>query len=118
MLGAGLAGGKLAGETALGCLVADLALVPVAARLYGRRGGWAALAVLAPMLVKRLVGNGPPAARRPEVYLCRLLFDRDSPTPAAAVPVAAPKAEAEPAPVPAPSRASDPMAAERTGARF
>ncbi len=86
LLGAGLAAGKLAGETALGCLVADLALVPMAVRAYGRRGGWAALAVLAPMVVKRLVGNGAPALRRPEVYVWRLLFDRDSPAAAPAGP--------------------------------
>jgi glycerol-3-phosphate acyltransferase PlsY len=79
VLGAGLAVGKLAGETALGCLVADLALVPVARRAHGRRGAVAAGAVLLPMLAKRLAGNGPPPAGRPEVYLWRLLFDRDGP---------------------------------------
>jgi glycerol-3-phosphate acyltransferase PlsY len=84
LLGAGLAAGKLAGETALGCLVADVALVPLAMRVHGRRGGLAALAVLVPMLVKRLTGNGATAVRRPEVYLWRLLFDRDSPTGASA----------------------------------
>ena len=57
--------GKLAGETALGCLLADVALVPLALRAHGRRGGLAACAVLAPMLVKRLTGNGAPSARRP-----------------------------------------------------
>ena len=75
----GLAAGKLAGETALGCLVADIALVPVALRAHGRKGGLVAGAVLAPMLVKRVLGNEAPAHRRPEVYLWRLLFDRDSP---------------------------------------
>ena len=78
LLGVGLLAGKLAGETALGCLLADVALVPLALRAHGRRGGLAACAVLAPMLVKRLTGNGAPSARRPEVYLWRLLFDRDS----------------------------------------
>lgn len=78
LLGAGLLAGKLAGETALGCLLADVALVPLALRAHGRRGGLAACAVLVPMLVKRLTGNGSPSARRPEVYLWRLLFDRDS----------------------------------------
>ena len=58
VLGAGLAVGKFAGETALGCLVADLALVPVARRAHGRRGAVAAGAVLLPMLAKRLAGNG------------------------------------------------------------
>ena len=30
------------------------------------------------MLVKRLTGNGVPSAPGPDVYLWRLLFDRDS----------------------------------------
>jgi glycerol-3-phosphate acyltransferase PlsY len=77
---AGLAVGKWAGETALGCLLADVALVPVAVRAHGRKGGLAACAVLLPMLAKRLSGNGAPTGGRPEVYLWRLLFDRDSPT--------------------------------------
>lgn len=75
----GLAAGKLAGETALGCLLADIALVPVVLRAHGRRGGLAAGAVVVPMLVKRVLGNEAPANRRPELYLWRLLFDRDSP---------------------------------------
>jgi glycerol-3-phosphate acyltransferase PlsY len=78
LLLAGLAAGRLAGETALGSLLADLALVPVAVRAHGRRGGLAACAVLLPMLGKRLSGNGAPTGGRPEVYLWRLLFDRDS----------------------------------------
>ncbi len=80
-LSAGLAAGKLAGETALGCLAADAALVPVALRAHGRDGGRAAWAVLVPLLVKRILGNGTPAPGRPrrEVYLWRLLFDRDRP---------------------------------------
>ena len=69
----------MAGETALGCLVADIALVPIVLRAHGRKGGLVAGAVLAPMLVKRVLGNEAPAHRRPEVYLWRLLFDRDSP---------------------------------------
>ena len=78
LLGTGLLAGKLAGETALSCLLADVALVPLAFRAHGRRGGLAACAVLVPMLVKRLTGNGAPSAPGPEVYLWRLLFDRDS----------------------------------------
>jgi hypothetical protein len=75
---AGLAGGKLAGETALGCLAAYVLLVPVTARAHGRRGALAAAAVLVPVLAKRLMGNAPPQERRPGVYLNRLLFDRDT----------------------------------------
>ena len=75
---AGLALGKLAGETALGSFIADLVLVPVAARVHGRKGGMAALAVLAPIAAKRLMGNGPPVRPVPNVYVHRLVFDRDT----------------------------------------
>lgn len=75
---AGLAAGKLAGETALGSLLADVALVPVTGRAHGRRGRLAATAVLVPMVVKRLMGNGPPAVRGASTYACRLLLDRDT----------------------------------------
>jgi glycerol-3-phosphate acyltransferase PlsY len=74
---AGLALGRLAGETALGSLAADALLVPVARRFHGGSGAVAAVAVLVPIVLKRLMGNGRPASPRPEVYLCRLLFDRD-----------------------------------------
>lgn len=72
---AGLGLGKLAGQTGLGCLAADLALVPVLRRRAGKTGVTAAWAVLVPMLAKRLLGNGP--ARSPATYFARLLFDRD-----------------------------------------
>jgi hypothetical protein len=75
---AGLALGKVAGETALGSFIADLVLVPVAAAVHGRKGGMAALAVLAPIVAKRLMGNGPPSRPVPHVYLHRLVFDRDT----------------------------------------
>jgi glycerol-3-phosphate acyltransferase PlsY len=72
----GLVAGRLAGETAIGSLVADAVLVPVCVRLHGRRAAPVAAAILVPMLLKRLAGNGP-AAGGPQVYLWRLLFDRD-----------------------------------------
>ncbi|MGH9105303.1 MAG: glycerol-3-phosphate acyltransferase [Acidimicrobiales bacterium] len=75
---AGLAGGRLAGETALGSIVADVVLVPVVARAHGRPGLLAACAVLAPMLLKRLTGNGPPSRPGRAVYMYRLLFDRET----------------------------------------
>lgn len=78
---AGLGLGKLAGQTAFGCLVADVALVPVLRRTGGARGTAVAWAVLVPMLAKRLAGNQP--ARSPKVYLFRLLFDRDELRPPA-----------------------------------
>ncbi len=90
LLLAGLALGKLAGETALGSFIADLLLVPVSARAHGRRGGTAALAVLVPIVAKRLLGNAPPAQRVPSVYVCRLVFDRETRgKPSAEVPEAA-----------------------------
>jgi len=76
---AGLAGGRLAGETALGTLVALAALVPVVRRVHGREAGWAATAVLVPMLAKRLAGNRRPAHPGLAPYGWRLLYDRDEP---------------------------------------
>ena len=79
---AGLAAGRLAGRTGLGGFLADLALVPVLGRTQGRAGVGAGLAVVVPMLAKRLTGNRPPSERTPAVYAHRLLFDRD-PAPTA-----------------------------------
>lgn len=77
---AGLAGGRLAGETALGSLAADALLVPLVRRVHGHGAAAAGLAVLVPMLAKRLAGNRVPVERdhRGTVYLYRLLFDRDT----------------------------------------
>ena len=75
---AGLIGGKLLGETAVGSLVADTALVPVLGRVGGRRAALAGTAVLLPMVVKRLMGNGPVRGPRWSTYANRLLFDRDT----------------------------------------
>jgi len=76
---AGLTVGRLGGESAIGVLLADLAMVPLLARLGRRRGGLAGAAVVVPMVVKRLLGNARPAAPGPGVYLWRLLLDRDGP---------------------------------------
>jgi glycerol-3-phosphate acyltransferase PlsY len=77
----GMAGGRLAGQTALGSLGADVAVVPVSARAHGPDAARCAAAVVAPMIVKRLVGNARPARRDGHVYLWRLLFDRDTRQP-------------------------------------
>jgi len=75
----GMVGGRLAGETAIGALCADAALVPVLRRVHGTAGAEAGAAVLAPMMAKRLVGNtAAPRPRRWRVYLTRLLLDRDT----------------------------------------
>jgi len=76
MLG-GLVTGRLAGETALGGLVAQAALVPVLGARYGGRGALVGACVVAPMLVKRLAGNARPSQPTARVYVDRLLFDRD-----------------------------------------
>ncbi len=73
---AGVALGRAAADNAgVGALVADAALLPVLIRTRGRAGAALAAAVLAPMLVKRLLGNRPAAGA--STYLWRLLFDRD-----------------------------------------
>jgi acyl phosphate:glycerol-3-phosphate acyltransferase len=75
---AGMAGGRLAGETAVGCAVADAALVPVLSATGGRPGRQAAIGVLVPMLAKRLAGNRWPERPGWAVWVWRLLYDRDS----------------------------------------
>jgi hypothetical protein len=64
---------------ALGALVAQAGLVPVLAGTRGRRGRPAGIAVLVPLVAKRLAGNAPPppGSRPAQVYLARLLHDRD-----------------------------------------
>jgi glycerol-3-phosphate acyltransferase PlsY len=78
LLLAGLGLGKLAGETAIGCAVADVALVPTLAKVGGRAQAAAGAAVLVPIVAKRIVGNGPPATPDPAVYVRRLVVDRDT----------------------------------------
>src|SRR4051794_2349116 len=77
MLG-GLVAGKAARQTGLGGFVAQCALVPVLARTHGRRGALAGACVVAPMWLKRLAGNHPPASPSLRTYAHRLLFDRDA----------------------------------------
>jgi len=79
----GMAGGRLAGETALGTVLADAALLPLLGRTGGRAGRWAAGAVLVPMVAKRLLGNHRSTGG-PRVWLWRLLYDRDTRRVAAA----------------------------------
>lgn len=77
VLASGLAAGRLCRQTGLGSFVADVALVPVLARTRGRAGVLAGTGVAGVMLAKRLAGNRPPARPGVEVYLHRLLYDRD-----------------------------------------
>jgi glycerol-3-phosphate acyltransferase PlsY len=75
LLAGGIAAGRLGGDTAPGCFVAQVLMVPVLAAVSGRRGALLGAAVAVPMLVKRMLGNGPAGSRR--VYLTRLVYDRD-----------------------------------------
>jgi glycerol-3-phosphate acyltransferase PlsY len=78
VLGAGLALGKLAGETGLGSFLSQAALPGVLAAVRGTDGLWLGLAVLIPMWVKRVTGNYPlPRERRLSVAVHRLLKDHD-----------------------------------------
>jgi glycerol-3-phosphate acyltransferase PlsY len=77
LLLAGMILGKVFGETAVGALVAEIALTPVLALTHGAVGALAGISVAVPMLVKRIVGNAPPAPPRAQTYRNRILFDRD-----------------------------------------
>ena len=74
-----LAVGKAVDATSLGAFAGFVGLFPL---LAANRPGGALLAaaLVAPMLVKRVVGNRPPSGpNRARVYLVRLFFDQDSP---------------------------------------
>jgi glycerol-3-phosphate acyltransferase PlsY len=78
VLAAGMAAGRLSSNTALGSFVAMVGLAPVLAVTRGRGGAWTGVAIVAPLLAKRLLGNGPPEGGSPlGVYLRRLVLDRD-----------------------------------------
>jgi len=77
---AGMAGGRVAGQTALGSLAATVGAVPVVLKVHGRQAAWSAAAVAAPMIAKRLAGNHRPQDSSAAVYLWRFLLDRDSAT--------------------------------------
>lgn len=73
---AGVAAGRVvAGDSAIGALAAYTVLPIVLHRTRGRTGTLTAMAVLIPMLGKRLAGNR--RARGVDAYLWRLLYDRD-----------------------------------------
>lgn len=78
---AGLGIGRLARQTGLGVFIADLAVVAVLAATRGSTGAAIGLAVVVPMLLKRLRGNRPPA-RNVRTYVWRLLYDTDPPVAA------------------------------------
>jgi acyl phosphate:glycerol-3-phosphate acyltransferase len=77
LLLAGMILGRVVHETALGALVAEVALTPVLAVTHGAVGALAGISIAVPMLVKRVVGNAPAPPPRHRTYRNRLLYDRD-----------------------------------------
>lgn len=81
LLGSGFGLGKLAHQTGLGSFIAMALLGPLLALTRGRQGMVTAGALVVPLLVKRLVAEGPPTVKKPgerlRAYLSRLVFDRD-----------------------------------------
>ena len=77
MLLAGMILGKVFGETAVGALVAEVALAPVLAVTHGAVGALAGISIAIPMLVKRVVGNARAKPPRGRTYRNRILYDRD-----------------------------------------
>ncbi len=75
---AGLAVGRLVRQTALVALLAALLLVPVLTLTHDGAGSALAVAVVVPMLVKRVLGNERPDDGL-RTYRWRLLFDADPP---------------------------------------
>jgi glycerol-3-phosphate acyltransferase PlsY len=78
LLLSGMIIGSVSGETAIGALIAELALVPVLAVTHGKNGALAGMFITVPMIVKRVVGNARPQEPGLHPYVTRLLFDRDT----------------------------------------
>jgi acyl phosphate:glycerol-3-phosphate acyltransferase len=81
LLLAGMILGRAFGETAVGALVAEVALAPLLAVTHGAVGALAGVSIAIPMLVKRVVGNAPPQPPRGHTYRNRILYDRDERVP-------------------------------------
>jgi glycerol-3-phosphate acyltransferase PlsY len=73
----GLVVGKAFGQTGLGGFVAEAALAPALLVVCGGSAARAGLAVVVPMLVKRVMGNGRPREPGMHAYVTRLLYDRE-----------------------------------------
>jgi glycerol-3-phosphate acyltransferase PlsY len=76
VLGAGLAAGKLSGQTGLGSFLAQAAL-PIILLRRGRGALAFGLSLTAVMWLKRLLGNSRPVEPTEGVYRRRLIFDHD-----------------------------------------
>jgi glycerol-3-phosphate acyltransferase PlsY len=77
LLLAGLVIGRLVKETGLAALLGDVAMVALLGVSTGAWGVALGLAVVLPMLVKRVVGNTRSESAGLRVYVNRLLFDAD-----------------------------------------
>ena len=74
---AGVALGRVVDQAGFGGFVADVAVAPVLWRTNGWPGLLMALAVVVPMLAKRVAGNHAPAQPTFFTFAHRLLLDRD-----------------------------------------
>ncbi|MFZ4584388.1 MAG: glycerol-3-phosphate acyltransferase [Acidimicrobiia bacterium] len=74
---AGITVGRLTANTGLGGFVGALAVPPTLAETRGRNGAAMGVAVIAPMLIKRVLGNRRLDRPNRKQYLTRLVFDRD-----------------------------------------
>lgn len=72
--------GRLVRRSGLGTFVGLVGLVPLLGRSRGREGTMTGVAVMVPMLAKRILGNRLPERRRGRVLVNRLLFDEDPAT--------------------------------------
>lgn len=73
----GLVLGKAFGQTGLGGFAAEVLLAPALLVVDGPAAAFAGVAIVVPMLVKRVVGNRRPAHPGLHAYLTRLLYDRE-----------------------------------------
>lgn len=79
LLAGGVVAGYVTGDTAPGCFVAQLTLVPVLAASKGHEGALLGLALVVPMLAKRLLGNDWLAhGRSRQTSVTRMIYDRDT----------------------------------------
>jgi glycerol-3-phosphate acyltransferase PlsY len=78
LLGLGLILGKATRHTSLGSFIAQASLPLVMGFTHGSDGAWLGVALLVPMWLKRMIGNGaPPSGYRPAMVLYRLARDHD-----------------------------------------
>jgi len=79
LLAVGMAAGRVVRQTGIGSFIAETLLTPLLAIWGGPVGALAGAAIAVPMLLKRVLGNQPPAGPRARAYASRLVLDRDPP---------------------------------------